>query len=599
VSVDDEVVGMAMALNGRPKAYALLVGSGLSSAAGVPTGWQIVQQLITELASATDGVVPSDPEEWFGERYGEAPTYGGVVEKVAASPDDRHALLERFLDGDGSTGAVEPTTAHQAIARLVAAGLISVIVTTNFDDLVEQALRQRGIRPVVIASADSAAGSLPLVHKSVVVVKLHGDRSDPRIRNTSVELDAYEPAMNTLLDAILDSYGLIIAGWSADHDTALRAAFRRSSSRRFSTFWTHRSPVSPAATELINARQATPVQIVDLDSFLGGLADAAIALQSSRGPKPLTVEAHVQAAKIELRGQEAAIGVHDRLAAEYERIRRHPIWSAPVYDGGDPLGRANAAMDELSLVAALVGVTAYWGGASTERWWLSEIERFGQRPRVSGSTAFIDLLRLPAAVTLWAAGIAACASERWGLLARLTEEPLLENPYRGTKEPAIASLGPATMHGGTSQARFFHVCRVALANQVGIGLGAYVDAWERWQYLQAVRGRDLASNGVSPSAERPLLRVDSGFDHHEIVVGPWLRQDTPRWAGEHALVREGAFGGDPARLDAARQLFDQDYAQAVERADWGSLSSGAGLSVIPTGRRYPNATHADPMRLFE
>lgn len=68
-----------------------------------------------------------------------------------------------------------PTPAHRAIAGLVAGGYVRVIVTTNFDRLTEQALEEAGVRPQVVASADAAAGMLPLAHASCTLVKLHGD----------------------------------------------------------------------------------------------------------------------------------------------------------------------------------------------------------------------------------------------------------------------------------------------------------------------------------------------------------------------------------------------------------------------------------------
>ena len=80
-------------------------------------------------------------------------------------------------------------------------------------------------------------GSAALVHSGCSVIKVHGDYLDIRLRNTRAELAEYEVPMNRLLDQIFDEYGLIVCGWSADWDTALRAAIERCPNRRFSTFW--------------------------------------------------------------------------------------------------------------------------------------------------------------------------------------------------------------------------------------------------------------------------------------------------------------------------------------------------------------------------
>jgi hypothetical protein len=100
----------------------------------------------------------------------------------------------------------------------------------------EQALQDAGVAPTVIGNADQLRGAIPLVHSRVTIIKLHGDYLDTRIKNTGSELNHYDAAMDAELDRILDHYGLIVSGWSAKYDTALRAAIERAPSRRFTTF---------------------------------------------------------------------------------------------------------------------------------------------------------------------------------------------------------------------------------------------------------------------------------------------------------------------------------------------------------------------------
>ncbi len=44
--------------------YALLLGSGVSKAAQVPTGWEVIQDLIRKLAQSQGEEIPEDPEQW-------------------------------------------------------------------------------------------------------------------------------------------------------------------------------------------------------------------------------------------------------------------------------------------------------------------------------------------------------------------------------------------------------------------------------------------------------------------------------------------------------------------------------------------------------
>ena len=92
---------------------------------------------------------------------------------------------------DHEEGTKRPTATHRAIAALAAKGFIRVILTTNFDRLIETALNDAGVAPAVLTTPDQLQGALPLIHTRCCVVKLHGDYLDTRIRNTQAELDSY------------------------------------------------------------------------------------------------------------------------------------------------------------------------------------------------------------------------------------------------------------------------------------------------------------------------------------------------------------------------------------------------------------------------
>ena len=53
---------------------------------------------------------------------------------------------------------------------------------------------------------------------------MHGDYLDTRIRNSPAELDQYPPEFDQLLDRIFGEFGLVVCGWSAEWDSALRKA---------------------------------------------------------------------------------------------------------------------------------------------------------------------------------------------------------------------------------------------------------------------------------------------------------------------------------------------------------------------------------------
>ena len=126
----------------------------------------------------------------------------------------------------------------------------------------ETALSDKGVVPTILSSPDQVQGALPLIHTQCCVFKVHGDYLDTRIRNTPSELDQYPYKFDQLLDRIFDEFGLVVCGWSAEWDGALRKAINRAPSRRFSTYWAARGEPGDEAQRLIDHRGAQVIPIM-------------------------------------------------------------------------------------------------------------------------------------------------------------------------------------------------------------------------------------------------------------------------------------------------------------------------------------------------
>jgi hypothetical protein len=280
--VMDQLLSLAFSMQSNKGIYALLLGSGISRSSSIPTGWEIVIELVRKLALIADETCEPDPVAWYKEKFGHEPGYAELLDKVAKTSAERQQLLRAYFEptaAEQEDKLKQPTAAHRAIAQLVANGYIRVIITTNFDRLMEQALQQAGVAAQAIASPDQIEGALPLAHASCFVVKVHGDYLDARLKNTPEELEAYDPRLNTLLDQVFDQFGLITCGWSADWDVALRNAIERAPSRRFTTYWASRGTPSEVANNLIQHRQGQLISITDADHFFTSLQEKVEALE--------------------------------------------------------------------------------------------------------------------------------------------------------------------------------------------------------------------------------------------------------------------------------------------------------------------------------
>jgi hypothetical protein len=69
ITVIDPVTTLAVSMQTKKGAYALLLGSGVSRSAQIPTGWHIVLDLIRRVAKAGGSDAGDDPAFWYRETY--------------------------------------------------------------------------------------------------------------------------------------------------------------------------------------------------------------------------------------------------------------------------------------------------------------------------------------------------------------------------------------------------------------------------------------------------------------------------------------------------------------------------------------------------
>jgi len=318
----DIIIKLALTMYSSPGVYALLLGSGISRDARIPTGWEVTLDIIKKIA-ATEKEKPKDPEKWYQERYHESPDYTNLLKKLNITPSERANLLRPYFEPtaeEKEEGLKIPTLAHKCIAILVKYGYIRIILTTNFDRLLEKALSEEGITPTVISTEDEMKGAIPFVHNNCTIAKLHGDYMDTRIKNTPEELAIYSNKVNKYLDRIFDDFGLIICGWSAKYDIALRNALYRRKNRRFSTYWTVKGKLCEDAIRLSNHLKTEQIPIESANEFFTQLLEKIEALKDIEKLHPLTLPLAIATTKKYLSEDKYRIKLCDFVSEEVQRI---------------------------------------------------------------------------------------------------------------------------------------------------------------------------------------------------------------------------------------------------------------------------------------
>jgi hypothetical protein len=580
----DPLVSLAFAVYSNKGAYALLLGSGISRASGIPTGWEVVLDLIRKVAMIKGEDCEPDPEDWFRRTFSSEPDYSNILDEVAGTPAERQQLLRGYFEPtevERCQGLKVPSAAHKSIANLVASGYLRVIVTTNFDRLMEKALEEVGVVPTVISTADQLSGAMPLVHSGATVIKLHGDYLDTRIKNTGPELAKYDPEMDEMLDRIFDEYGLIVTGWSGDWDIALRAAIERSPSRRFTTFWATRSLLSEKGRGVADLRRAVVLKIKDADQFFESLQEKVQALGDMAAPHPLSAKIAAATVKRYLVEPSAKIRLRDFVHEETERlyveINGQSFRVEPRGSSGEAVARRiehYATLCEILISIFVAG--CYWGDAGATKLWVNSLQRIGNPNQISeGAVGLIKLSRYPALLLLYSAGLAAIAAGNYKTLSAIMLQPRIRGMYGNENaicmevhpsavfDPNIVRILPEFERQGSSvNLHLFDKLRGPLREFLPRNED-FEDVFDRFEYLLGLviaeaRRQDFEGGWSGPVgcfAWRGIHANQAGRTSRKLDAE--IEAEGADWP----LLKEGFFGGSLAQLKLAKGKFDAFLSQ--------------------------------------
>ena len=429
----DPIHSLAFAIHANRGVYAVLLGSGVSRAARIPTGWEISTDLIRKLAALHGEICEPEPEAWYVAKFERVADYSDLLDALTKTPTERQQLLRTYwepTEQEREEGAKQPTAAHRAIAALARQGFIKVIITTNFDRLMESALVEAGVVPTILSTPDQLSGALPLIHTQCCVFKVHGDYLDTRIRNTQIELASYPAQFDQLLDRIFDEFGLIVCGWSADWDVALRNAILRAPSRRFATYWAIRGEAGNEAQRLINHRCAQVVSIKDADTFFQTVQRFVDSLNEFSRPHPLSTEAAVASLKRYLSEPRYRIQFSDLIDETIDRIieiastQPFAVEGGPSPDRESATARVRGYEAACATLLAMAPVAGFWAEEDHYSVWQRSLARLATASRSGGYILWLELKRYPGTLLLYALGLGAIEGDRLKFLARLFATPV-------------------------------------------------------------------------------------------------------------------------------------------------------------------------------
>lgn len=312
--------------------FGFFLGAGCSVSSGIPTAGPLVLGWIRDLAFKAHGT-SINWQEWSRSTFGidaeENPAryYPQIMQKRFATAALRQLEVQRFVSGK------DPSFGYGALAALMSdertASWLNVVVTTNFDDLVADALHLfYHVKPLTVHHSELAAFAHPNP-TFPLVVKVHGDAL-LQPRNIKDEIARIPQSIGMAMQRIFARRGLAFIGYGGnDEGVADLLAQMGEGTTGNGIFWVNDTlPGNRTLQSWLDSRNAYWVKYRDFDSVMM-LLHTRFGLEHPRSSRfDMLMEAYSDGlAMIERRASRDAKEVsraaresHSRLPAVYNRI---------------------------------------------------------------------------------------------------------------------------------------------------------------------------------------------------------------------------------------------------------------------------------------
>ena len=578
IARNNSLVKLAFSIYSSPGAYALLLGSGVSRSAEILTGWEVMLDLIQRVGKINGTNNLDNPIQWYREKYGEKPSYDTLLYELSSSSSERRALLSEYFEPkeeDIEEGRRIPQMAHRAIASLVKEGYIKLIITTNFDRLIETALYDIGYHPYVISHESRIRSCPPPAHiqYSCIIFKIHGDYLDNELRNTPEELAVYPDSINQYLDRILDEFGIIACGWSGEYDCALIERLKaRCSDAPYPIYVSYRGEKKPAIQELLKIPNTIPIEISDADGFFENLSEnVTFLMEHKKGP--LTDELLIIRVRKYLSDIKYQIKMWELLNTEVKTVQEKnnkeilKALSKTSFSVRDLMANFEANIQNLEIICMNV---AFFGDHSSSPLFRSVIERLMTVQEKGTYNKIVSIQYYPALLIAYISGIILLKDDKFSQLSELLLNPIYydynerkpsisiintRRVFRESAEKQIDYPNAENLYAPVSE-YLYHRLKDPLSTFFS-NENHYSETFDLFEYLLSLIYIDQIYPDLSKGRIwSPIGRYNWKRESYYNEKIPFFEQKVEQWLhqGENlSLYKKGFFQASPDRLNQCHQ----------------------------------------------
>jgi hypothetical protein len=254
----------------QDKRYAFFLGAGCSVSSGIPDSGTLVRENWLPRLRAVRAPHREDVDGWAAQEFDgydpERPAliYGDLVGKLFFYPEERQREIEELCE------RCDPGFGYATLAQMmtIEGGRFNIVLTTNFDDLIQDALYvYTKARPLVIQH-ESLAGYIRPTRTRPLVVKLHGDNHLTPY-NTSEETERLKDEIQSQIKTILYDRGLIFIGYGGN-DKSIKSLLEAlpPEALPLGVYWVSGREPQGEIRSWLESRKAILVDIGDFDLLM-------------------------------------------------------------------------------------------------------------------------------------------------------------------------------------------------------------------------------------------------------------------------------------------------------------------------------------------
>jgi protein O-mannosyl-transferase len=255
------------------------LGAGTSASSGIPPAAGLVHQWIPQLYELEVGPSEPMPNGWPATRFANysdsnpAAVYAQLMGELFPTPRQRQEEIERATSGR------EPGIGYALLASLAADEVLgpraNVFVTTNFDDLIAEAMYLTTKKKPLVVGHDNLSGFIRRSNHRPLVVKLHGDALLAPL-NTAEETATIDERLAEKVSPLFSDCALIVLGYGGnDESIAQLLSSVPPDGFPLGIYWlSRRAPIGPVWSALAGRRDVFAVTSPDFDDLLLQLRDS-------------------------------------------------------------------------------------------------------------------------------------------------------------------------------------------------------------------------------------------------------------------------------------------------------------------------------------